>query len=80
MAKARASERVAVVIPSYKVTRHVLQVISQIGSECCRIYVVDDCCPDGSGRFVQTHCTDPRGDCLVPRGESGGWRCCHDRL
>ena len=52
--------RVAVVIPSYKVTRHVLSVISRIGPECNRIYVVDDACPEGSGRFVEENCEDPR--------------------
>lgn len=52
--------KVAVVIPAYKVTAHVLGVIDKIGAECSRIYVVDDCCPDGSGRHVQAHCSDPR--------------------
>ena len=56
----RANSRIAVVIPSYKVTRHVLDVISRIGSEVERIYVVDDKCPDGSGQFVQANCPDPR--------------------
>lgn len=55
-----ANPRIAVVIPSYKVTRHVLDVIARIGSECSRIYVVDDACPDGSGRHVEEHCSDPR--------------------
>lgn len=55
-----ATPRIAVVIPSYKVTRHVLDVIARIGSECSRIYVVDDACPDGSGRHVEEHCRDPR--------------------
>jgi glycosyltransferase involved in cell wall biosynthesis len=31
-----------------------------IGPEVCKIYVVDDCCPDGSGDFVIQHCTDER--------------------
>jgi glycosyltransferase involved in cell wall biosynthesis len=52
--------RVAVVIPSYKVTRHILGVIAAIGPEVARIYVVDDQCPDGSGAFVRTNCRDPR--------------------
>ncbi|MEN4917353.1 glycosyltransferase family 2 protein [Achromobacter spanius] len=52
--------RIAVVIPSYKVTRHVLDVISRIGPECNRIYVVDDACPEGSGRYVEENCTDSR--------------------
>lgn len=51
---------VAVVIPSYKVTRHILGVIAGIGPEVARIYVVDDRCPDGSGAFVREHCRDPR--------------------
>lgn len=51
---------VAVVIPSYKVTRHILGVIAGIGPEVSRIYVVDDKCPDGSGAYVKANCQDPR--------------------
>lgn len=51
---------IAVVIPSYKVTRHILGVIDGIGPEVVRIYVVDDKCPDGSGAFVRAQCRDPR--------------------
>nr|WP_217908596.1 glycosyltransferase family 2 protein [Pseudomonas simiae] len=47
-------------IPSYKVKSHILEVIRLIGPEVCKIYVVDDCCPDGSGDFVIQHCTDER--------------------
>jgi len=52
--------RIAVVIPSYRVTRHILGVIAGIGPEVARIYVVDDRCPDGSGDFVEANCQDPR--------------------
>lgn len=51
---------VAVVIPSYKVVSHVCGVIEQIGEEVNKIYVVDDCCPEGSGRHVEQHCSDDR--------------------
>lgn len=51
---------IGVVIPSYKVTQHILSVINGIGQECSRIYVVDDCCPDSSGDFVRRNCIDPR--------------------
>lgn len=54
------NSRIAVVIPSYKVTRHILEVIASIGGEVWRIYVVDDACPDGSGKFVEEHCLDQR--------------------
>ena len=51
---------VAVVIPAYRVTRHVLGVIAAIGPQVQRIFVVDDACPEGSGAHVEQHCTDPR--------------------
>jgi dolichol-phosphate mannosyltransferase len=51
---------IAVVIPSYRVTRHILGVIAGIGPEVARIYVIDDKCPDASGAFVRANCTDPR--------------------
>ena len=54
------TKTVAVVIPSYRVTAHILQVIAGIGSEVQHIYVVDDACPDGSGLLVESQCTDPR--------------------
>ena len=51
---------VAVVIPSYRVCDQILHVVGQIGPEVNRIYVVDDCCPDGSGDLVQAQCNDAR--------------------
>lgn len=52
--------KVAVVIPSYKVKGHILNVIEAIGEEVENIYVVDDCCPDGTGDFVEGNCGDQR--------------------
>jgi len=54
------SSKVAVVIPSYKVTNHILSVIEAIGPEVSLIYVIDDCCPDGTGDFVESNCDDER--------------------
>lgn len=54
------STRIAVVIPSYKVKNHILAVIHSMGKEVSCIYVVDDCCPDGSGSYVEENCNDPR--------------------
>ena len=51
---------VAVVIPSFKVRSHILGVIESIGPEVSLIYVVDDCCPESSGNFVETTCRDER--------------------
>lgn len=52
--------RIAVVIPSYKVKAHILSVVDAIGPTVEKIYVVDDCCPEHSGDFVQAHCKDAR--------------------
>jgi len=52
--------RIAVIIPSYRVTHHIIRVLQEIGPEVERIYVVDDCCPDQSGDYVQKHCDDQR--------------------
>jgi len=52
--------KVGVVMPCHRVRQHVLDVLSQIGSGVHAIYVVDDCCPDASGKWVQERCGDPR--------------------
>ena len=59
-----SGSRIAVVIPSYKVARHVLGVIRAIPADVSRIYVVDDACPDGTGRMVMRECLDPRVNVL----------------
>ena len=51
---------IAVVIPCYRVKKHVLNVIRAIGPEVTRIFVVDDRCPEETGKFVSEHCDDPR--------------------
>jgi dolichol-phosphate mannosyltransferase len=51
---------IAVVIPSFRVTQHILGVLERIGPEVARIFVVDDACPDRSGALVQANCKDPR--------------------
>lgn len=53
-------KKIAVVIPSYRVRNHILNVIGKIGPEVSNIYVVDDFCPEQSGDFVQASCNDPR--------------------
>ncbi len=51
---------VAVVIPCYRVSRQVLDVIARIGPEVSRIFVIDDACPEQSGDLVQAKCGDAR--------------------
>jgi len=52
--------KIAVVIPCYRVTQHVLHVIANIGEEVTAIFAVDDACPDGSGELIKNNCTDSR--------------------
>jgi len=51
---------VAVVIPSYKVTAHIVETIGEIGPEVAHIFIVDDDCPDGSGKLVEQEVKDKR--------------------
>ncbi len=52
--------RISVVIPCYRVSRHVAEVIARIGPEVERIYAVDDACPEGSGDHIEANVSDPR--------------------
>lgn len=51
---------IAVVIPCYQAREEILGVLSRIGPEVGLIYVVDDCCPQGTGDHVERHCRDQR--------------------
>jgi glycosyltransferase involved in cell wall biosynthesis len=55
---------IAVIIPSFKVKEQIMGVLSGIGPEVGRIYVVDDACPQGTGNFVKENCPDPRVEVL----------------
>ncbi|MCP3901576.1 MAG: glycosyltransferase family 2 protein, partial [Desulfobacteraceae bacterium] len=54
------NNQIAVVIPTYKVRKHILKVIGKIGPEVSWIFVVDDCCPEKSGNYVENNCQDKR--------------------
>jgi glycosyltransferase involved in cell wall biosynthesis len=51
---------IAVVIPAFKVRAQILEVIKSIGPEVKTIIVVDDACPQETGKYVNSHTTDPR--------------------
>jgi len=52
--------KIAVVIPCYKARAHIPDVIKGIGDDVWRIYVVDDCCPEGTGDHVKASANDLR--------------------
>lgn len=56
----KSTREVWVVIPSYKVSRHIFGVLDAIGDEVRKIVVVDDACPEKTGDVVESSCKDPR--------------------
>jgi glycosyltransferase involved in cell wall biosynthesis len=60
----KPDNKIAVVVPSFRVKSHIIEVLNGIGPGVWRIFVIDDCCPDGSGDFVRQHCRDPRVEVL----------------
>lgn len=62
---------IAVVIPSFRVTDQILEVLKNIGPEVERIYVIDDACPDKSGEFVKKNSTDKRVQVLFHETNQG---------
>jgi glycosyltransferase involved in cell wall biosynthesis len=53
-------KNLAVVIPAYKASSTILSVINSIGPEVRTIFLVDDKCPENSGKLVETQSSDPR--------------------
>ncbi len=51
---------IAVVIPCHRVKQHIVGVIDAIGPEVRHIFVIDDKCPENSGRFIQENTADSR--------------------
>jgi dolichol-phosphate mannosyltransferase len=52
--------QIAVVIPAFRVSKHILSVLRGIGPEVSHIFVVDDACPEESGKLVIQESQDPR--------------------
>jgi glycosyltransferase involved in cell wall biosynthesis len=54
------NSRVVVVIPCYRVRRHILSVISAMPPGVWRIVCVDDQCPEKTADLIESQCRDPR--------------------
>lgn len=52
--------KIAVVVPCYKVKKHILNVLDQMPDLVSTIYVVDDACPEGTGGVVEQLSNDKR--------------------
>lgn len=53
-------ETIAVVIPCFRVSDHILEVVRTLPSWIDAIYCVDDCCPEQSGNLIRQRAHDPR--------------------
>ena len=60
-----AAVKIAAVVPCFRETAHILDVLATIGPEVARIVVVDDACPDGTGRLVREKCRDTRVEVIA---------------
>ncbi|MBD2540501.1 glycosyltransferase family 2 protein [Coleofasciculus sp. FACHB-SPT36] len=62
---------VAVVIPCFRVKKHILKVLSEIGSDVHLIFVVDDKCPEKTGKFVEAETGDIRVKVIFHEANQG---------
>lgn len=62
---------IAVVIPCFRETGRILNVIQSIGPEVDQIIIVDDACPDNTGAHVKNNCTDKRVEVLNHQTNAG---------
>ena len=63
--------KLAVVIPCYRVREQILKVLATIEPQVTRIYVVDDQCPEQTGKFVESQIRDPRVKVLYNKTNLG---------
>jgi len=66
-----ATHKIAIVIPCYKVTQHIQDVIKAVPKDITYIICVDDACPDGSGDFIEKHIREKRVN-VVRNAENQG--------
>lgn len=54
------NNKIAVVIPCFRVSEQIVKVIERIPEYVDMVYVVDDYCDHNSGRMVEKNCSDSR--------------------
>lgn len=60
-----------VVVPAYRVEKHVIDVLTRMGPEVSKVWVVDDACPNKSGQIVQSEISDPRVQVIYHNSNAG---------
>lgn len=66
-----SSLKIGVVIPCYKVRKHILSVLEKIPPDINKIYIIDDACPESSGSFVKESSTDLRVSIIQHKKNTG---------
>ncbi len=62
---------ICVVIPCYKVRTTILDVIKKIPGIVAKIILVDDFCPEKTGKYAETNCSDKRLDIIFHDSNMG---------
>ncbi|MCP4875429.1 MAG: glycosyltransferase family 2 protein [Gammaproteobacteria bacterium] len=62
---------IAVILPCFKSSNFVLDVINRIDQNVSEIIAVDDCCPEGTGKLIEEQCSDERVK-VIFRPQNGG--------
>ena len=62
---------ICVVIPCYNVRTSILDVIKKIPENVAKIILVDDFCPEETGKYVETNCSDKRLDIIFHDSNMG---------
>jgi dolichol-phosphate mannosyltransferase len=62
---------IAIVIPCYRVKKAIIDLLGSISPDISQIIVVDDGCPDGTGKFVESSTQDKRITVLHNRQNLG---------
>ena len=66
-----ANPSIAVVIPAYRVASGIVELLARFDASVSWIFVVDDCCPDGTGDVVRDMVRDPRVSVISNRRNLG---------
>ncbi len=65
------NNKIAVIIPCFKVKKHIVDVVSSIPEYIDLIIIVDDCCPEKTGDFVKKEIEDDRVKVLYHKENKG---------
>lgn len=63
--------KIGVVIPAFRVKNQILHVLNSLDKAITHICVVDDACPEGSGKYVENNCDDDRVVVLYNQNNAG---------